>query len=43
MIMIKITKQQSKVTFKGIQKSYTKDDSFTFKQKELHMDKPIKL
>ena len=38
-----IIKQQSKLTFNGIQKSYENCDSYTFKQKEVLMDKPIYL
>ena len=33
-------KQQSKLTFNGIHKSYTIYDSYTFKQKDVFMDKP---
>ena len=36
-------KQQSKLTFKGIHKSYENCDSYTFKQHEVPMDKPIYL
>ena len=36
-------KQQSKLTFNGIHKSYQNCDSYTLKQKEAHMDKPIYL
>ena len=39
----KIVKQQSKLTFNGIHKSYENYDSFTFKQNEILMDKPIYL
>ena len=39
----KIIKQQSKVTFHGIHKSYEKVDSYTIKQNEVLMDKPIHL
>ena len=39
----KIIKQQSKLTFNGIQKSYENYDSYTFKQNEVLMDKPIYL
>ena len=39
----KIVKQQSKLTFNGIHKSYEDCDSYTFKQKEVLMDKPIYL
>ena len=39
----KMVKWQSKLTFNGIHKSYEKYDSFTFKQKEVLMDKPIYL
>ena len=38
-----ITKQQSKLTFNGIHKSYENCDSYTHKQKEVLMDKPIYL
>ena len=36
-----IIKQQSKLTFSGIHKSYENCDSYTFKQNEVLMDKPI--
>ena len=36
-----IIKQQSKLTFNGIHKSYDNCDSYTFKQNEVLMDKPI--
>ena len=36
-------KQQSKLTFNGIHKSYENCDSYTFKQYEVLMDKPIYL
>ena len=39
----KIVKQQSKLTFNGIHKSYTNYDSYTFKHKELLLNKPIYL
>ena len=39
----KIMKQQSKRTFNGIHKSYENCDSYTFKQNEVLMDKPIYL
>ena len=39
----KIRKQQCKLTFNGIHKSYEKYDSYTFKQNEVLMDKPIYL
>ena len=39
----KISKQQSKLTFNGIHKSYTNYDSYTIKQIEVLMDKPIYL
>ena len=39
----KIVKQKSKLTFNGIHKSYENYDSFTFKQNEVLMDKPIYL
>ena len=35
-----IIKQQSKLTFNGIHKSYENGDSYTFKQNEVLMDKP---
>ena len=38
-----IIKQQSKLTFSGIHKSYENCDSYTFKQNEALMDKPISL
>ena len=38
-----IVKRQSKLTFVGIQKSYEKCDSYTFKQNEVLMAKPINL
>ena len=38
-----IIKQQSKLTFNGIHKSYDNCDSYTFKQIEVLMDKPIYL
>ena len=38
-----IIKQQSKLTFNGIHKSYENCYSYTFKQKEVLMDKPIYL
>ena len=38
-----IMKQQSKLTFNGIHKSYDNCDSYTFKQNEVLMDKPIYL
>ena len=37
----KIIKQQSKLTFNGIQKSYENYDSYTFKKNEVVMDKSI--
>ena len=39
----KIIKQQSKLTFNRIHKSYENYDSYTFKQNEVLMDKPIYL
>ena len=39
----KINKQQSILTFNGIHKSYENYDSYTFKQNEVLMDKPIYL
>ena len=43
MILIKIIKQQYKLTFYGIHKSYENCDSYTFKQNEILMYKPIYL
>ena len=40
---MKIIKQQSKLTFNGIHKWYESGDSYTFKQNEFLMDKPIYL
>ena len=37
----KIRKQQSKLTFNGIQKSYENFPCYTFKKNEVLMDKPI--
>ena len=37
----KIIKQQSKLTFNGIQKSYENYDSYSFKKNEVVMDKAI--
>ena len=37
----KIIKQQSKLTFNGIQKSYENNDKYTFKKNEVVMDKAI--
>ena len=39
----KIVKQQSKLTFNGIHKSYENYDSYTFKQNEILLDKPLYL
>ena len=39
----KMVKWQSKLTFNGIHKSYENYDSFTFRQNEIKMDKPIYL
>ena len=39
----KINKQQPKLTFNGIHSSYETCDSYTFKQNEVLMDKPIYL
>ena len=36
-------KKQSKMTINGIHKSYENSDSYTFKQYEVKMDKPIYL
>ena len=38
-----IIKQQSKITFNGVHKSYENCDSYIFKQNEVLMDKPIYL
>ena len=38
-----IIKQQSRLTFNGIHKAYENCDSYTFKQNEVLMDKPIYL
>ena len=38
-----IMKRQSKLTFKGIHKSYENCDSYKFKQNEVLMDKPTYL
>ena len=38
-----IIKQQSKLTFNGIHKSYENCNSYTFRQNEVLMDKPIYL
>ena len=38
-----IIKQQSKLTFNGIHKSFENCDSYTHKQNEVLMDKPIYL
>ena len=38
-----VIKRQSKLTFNGIHKSYENCDSYTFKQNEVLMDKPIYL
>ena len=37
----KIIKQQSKLSFNGIQNSYENFDNYTFKHSEVLMDKPI--
>ena len=39
----KIIKQQSKITFSGIHKSYENCDSYVFTQNEVLMDKPLYL
>ena len=39
----KVIKQQSKLTFNGIHKSYENFIRYTFKQKEVLIDKPIYL
>ena len=36
----KIIKQQSKLTFNGIHKSYENCDSYTYRQNEILIDKP---
>ena len=38
-----LIKHQSKLTFNGIHKSFENCDSYTFKQNEVLMDKPIYL
>ena len=38
-----IMKQRSKLTYNGVHESYENCDSYTFKQKEVLMDKPINL
>ena len=38
---IELIKQQSKLTFNGIHKSYENCDSYTFRRNEVLMDKPI--
>ena len=38
-----IIKQQPKLTFNGIHKSYENCDSYIFKENEVKMDKPIYL
>ena len=38
-----IVKQQSELTFNGIHKSYENCDSYTFRQSEILMDKPLYL
>ena len=43
MILKKITKKQSKLTFNGTHKSYEKWDCYTFRQNEVWMDKSIYL
>ena len=37
----KLIKQQTKLTFSGFHKSYKNYDSYTFRQNEVLMDKPI--
>ena len=39
----KLNKQQSKLTFDGIYKSYTNYDSYIVKKNEIFLDKPIYL
>ena len=39
----KIIKQQFKLTFNGIHKSYQNCDSYTFRENEVKLDKPIYL
>ena len=39
----KIIKQESKLTFAKIHKSYENCDSYSFKQNEVNMDQPIYL
>ena len=41
MIIKKLINNKSKLTFKGIHKSYEKYDSYTFKRNEVIMDKAI--
>ena len=43
MIMIKLLNNNRKLTFNGIHKNYENYDSYTFKQNEILMDKPIYL
>ena len=38
---VKFIKQQSKLTFNGVHKSYETYDSYTFKQNEVLMDKLV--
>ena len=38
-----IKKEQSKLNFNGIHKPYENCDSYTFKQNEVHIDKPVYL
>ena len=41
--MDKNVEQQSKLTFNGIHQSYTKPDSYTFKENEISTNKPLYL
>ena len=40
---IEIIKHQSKLTYNGIHKSYENCDSYTFRENEFKMDKPVNL
>ena len=39
----KMVRWQSKLTFNGFHESHTKNDSYTIKQNEVRVDKPIYL
>ena len=43
MIIEKKIKQQSKLAFNGIHKSYENCDSYTFRENEVKMGKPMSL